>query len=247
MELTRPASLNTKFLDYIDGDSKFEAYVAFQENLPDAAPCVLVAHDWSGLNQPIRDVTDRVAGLGYVGFALDLYGKGVRGSPTADNSALMNPLMADRSLLRRRLLAGLSAAQDQQQVNRDRIAVVGYCFGGLCALDLARASPPGLKCATSFHGALMPPDIGQQPQIKTSILILHGWEDPIAPPAEVHAIANELTTAGADWQIHLYGHAKHAFTFKGANIPERGILYDAAADRRSWQSMETFLNQALNA
>ena len=193
----------------------------------------------------MRAVTEKIARLGYIGFALDVYGKGIRGSETGDNSALMNPLLADRSLLRRRLLAGLRAAEDHKRVDRNRIAVIGYCFGGLCALDLARAMPPGLKGAASIHGVLTPPQLGEQLPIKASILILHGWEDPMAPPSDVLAIATELTAASADWQLHAYGHTKHAFTFQGANIPERGILYNPAADRRSWASLRAFLTELL--
>jgi dienelactone hydrolase len=182
---------------------------------------------------------------GYVGFALDAYGKGIRGSLAGDNSALMNPLMADRALLRSRLLAGFETAKQHQAVDGTRIAAIGYCFGGLCVLDLARAVPQNLKGVVSFHGNYKPPEIGKQPRISAKILILHGWEDPINPPPDVLAIARELTNAEADWQLHAYGHAQHSFTFIGANFPERGIVYNAAADRRSWASMRAFLEEIL--
>ncbi|MCY1217562.1 Dienelactone hydrolase family protein [compost metagenome] len=157
----------------------------------------------------------------------------------------MNPLLSDRALLRQRLLAGLEAAKALSGVDASRMAVVGYCFGGLCALDLARAAPPDLLAAISVHGVLQPPLIGEQAPITASVLLLHGWEDPVAPPKDVLCIAKELTEAGADWQLHAYGHARHAFTFEGANFPERGIVYDAAADRRSWAAMRAFLAERL--
>jgi dienelactone hydrolase len=238
-------AIETEYVDYI-GNAVFEGYMAYQAKLGSPGPCVLLAHDWSGQHETIRAQAEKLARLGYVGFALDVYGKGVRGSITGDNSALMAPLMAERLLLRQRLVAGLHAAQSHREVDAERLAVVGYCFGGLCALDLARASPRGLKGAVSFHGVLKPPNVGEQPKIRASVLILHGWEDPLAPPLDVLAIAQELTSAGADWQLHAYGHATHAFTFPGANWPERGLLYDAAADRRSWASLETFLGEVLN-
>ena len=189
----------------------------------------------------MKGTADRIAALGFVCFAMDVYGKGLRGDELGDNSNLMNPLMADRGLLHRRLLAGLSTAVRQLRVDASRIAAVGYCFGGLCALDLARAAPPELRAVISVHGGLQPPQIGPQTPISASILLLHGWEDPVVPVADVLAIATELTDAGADWQLHAYGHARHAFTFMGANFPERGIVYDAKADRRSWHAMKAFL------
>jgi dienelactone hydrolase len=107
-----------------------------------------------------------------------------------------------------------------------RVAALGYCFGGLCALDLARANPPELKGVISVHGVLTPPNPGEPAPIDASILILHGWEDPVAPPEDVLSLARELPRAGADWQIHAYGHARHAFTAEGLNFPERGLAYD---------------------
>jgi dienelactone hydrolase len=155
----------------------------------------------------------------------------------------MAPLLADRALLRRRLLAALAAASAHKLADTTRVAAIGYCFGGLCVLDLARANAPGLKGSVSFHGIFAPPGIGTQPPIKAKVLILHGWDDPYAQPNDVLAVARELTEAGADWQINAYGHAKHAFTVAGANAPERGIVYQANADRRSWAAMEFFLRE----
>lgn len=234
-------------VDYTLDAQVFEGYVAQPETLREKRPGVVLMHDWSGLNQGIRAVADRVAGLGYVCFALDVYGKGVRGNETGDNSHLMNPMLADRALLRRRLLRGLQAATEQPLIDASRVAAIGYCFGGLCALDLARAAPPELRAAVSFHGVLNPPDLGEQRRIKASVLLLHGWNDPFAPPSDVLAIAAELTNASADWQLHAYGHARHAFTFAGANMPERGIVYDEAADRRSWLAMQHFLREVFDS
>jgi dienelactone hydrolase len=245
MNTSDTPSLKTELLDYTDGETVFEAFVAHDAAQVGRRPCVLLGHDWSGLNGSMRAITERIAKLGYVGFALDLYGKGRRGDELGDNAALMNPLLEDRTLLRRRLLAGYEAASSHASVDPDRIVIVGYCFGGLCALDLARAVPPRLKGAVSIHGLLKPPAIGPQPPITASILLLHGWEDPMAPRQDVLAIAKELTDASADWQLHAYGHAMHAFTFERAAMPERGIAYNAAANRRSWQALTTFLAEVL--
>ena len=240
-----PTALQTGFIEYTDGNSVFEGYWAHLRSASQPTPCVVLAHEWSGLNAGMRAATERLAGSGYLAFALDVYGKGIRGEETGDNSALMNPLLADRALLRRRLLAGFQTAASHSLADASRMAALGYCFGGLCALDLARAAPDGLKAAISFHGALAPPNLEPQRPIAASILLLHGWEDRYAPPSDVLAIARELTEAGADWQLHAYGHAQHAFTFPGVHMPERGLMYNAAADRRSWAAMQAFLAERL--
>jgi dienelactone hydrolase len=232
-----------KLIEYSDGENTFEGYFALPRGARGKLPCVLLAHDWSGLNDGVKLNARRIAQLGYASFAIDVYGKGIRGSETDDNSHLMNPLLADRSMLKRRLLLGYQAGRALPEVDPEKMAIVGYCFGGLCALDLARANPSELRAAISFHGLLTAPvpALGAHTNIGASILLLHGWEDPVAPPADVLAIAKELTQAQADWQLHAFGHAQHAFTFKGANMPERGVVYNELADNRSWNSMRQHL------
>ena len=228
------------YLDYPAGDTTCEAYVA----RPDAGerrPAVLIAHQWAGQSDAERDTAERLAGLGYVGMAIDVYGKRRRGVPGADNSQLMNPLLEDRALLRERLRSAVEAARAHEAVDRERIAVIGYCFGGLCAIDVARANAPGVRGVVSLHGLFAPPGLGAQPEIKPSVLVLHGWDDPMAPPKDVLALAQELTAAKADWQLNAYGHAMHAFTNPNAKAPERGLAYDEKAARRAWASVEAFL------
>jgi dienelactone hydrolase len=219
--------------------------VAYDESWTSKRPCVLVSHQWSGQSDVERKKAEELARLGYVGFAIDVYGKGVRGGLLEDNSKLMHPFIEDRAMLRRRILAALAAAQKHPMAAPDRIGAIGYCFGGLCALDLARSAAPGVKGVVSFHGVLHPPNIGQQAPITAKILILHGYDDPLAPPEHVLAIARELTEADADWQLHAYGHTMHAFTAQGVNLPERGLKYNAAADQRSWTAMKNFFDEAL--
>jgi dienelactone hydrolase len=126
----------------------------------------------------------------------------------------------------------------------DKVVMLGHCFGGLCALDLARAAPDGLVGAIAVHAPLVGPGLPPN-RIEARILALHGWEDPIVPPAQVVAFADEMTRAGADWELHAYGHAKHAFTFVGANIPELGIAYDERAHERSSLAIQQFLKEVL--
>lgn len=237
------------YTDYRDGDVTCEAYVAGAV-AGERRPAVLVGHTWGGQSDHERATADKLAARGYVGIAIDVYGKGRRGehgTPTAmaTNTALMTPFMQDRAMLRDRLMAAVTFAKTVEGVDPGRIAIVGYCFGGLCALDVARSGTTDVKGAVSIHGIFAPPAIGDQDQIATKVLILHGWEDPMAKPDDVLMVAKELTDAKADWQLHAYGHAMHAFTAEGANMPENGLQYSATATRRSRQAMENFLAEVL--
>ncbi|MEO1299642.1 MAG: dienelactone hydrolase family protein [Cyanobacteria bacterium J06636_16] len=222
---------------------EFDLYVAQPESVTKALPAIFVAHAWDGLNAPVENITQRVAQLGYVAVAVDVYGKGVRGNPTGDNSHLMNPLLEDRGALRNRLQAGYTAIRQIAAVDATRIGAIGYCFGGLCVLDLARSVPEDLKGVVSFHGGLTGSDLKETKPIEASILIEHGWADPLVPTDDYLAFANEMDERKADWQAHIHGGAVHAFTFEGANMPEKGIQYHEAAARRSWKSMIDFFDE----
>lgn len=228
--------------EYKDGATVCEGYVA-TDGAAGRKPCVLIAHQWAGLFDQERAKAEELAKSGYVGFAIDVYGKGVRGNPMADNSALMGPFLQDRGKLRARLMAAVEAAKARPDVDPGKLAIIGYCFGGLCALDVARSGTSDVKGAVSLHGIFAPPGLGAQAKIKTRVLVLHGWEDPMAKPDSVLGLAKELTEAGADWQLHAYGHAMHAFTAEGANAPESGIKYDKNADRRSRIATDNFLKE----
>lgn len=238
--------IRTTAVEYREGDDVFEGFMAWDAARAGTAAGVLIAHDWAGLHEPSRERAIQMAGLGYVGFALDAYGKGKRGEQAGDNSALMNPLLADRALLRRRLLAAVRALRAQDACDASRIAATGYCFGGLCVLDLARANPEALKAVVCFHGIYAPPELGEQGPIAAKVLVCHGWDDPYTPPPAMQALAVELTEAKADWQVHAYGSTMHAFTNAMANAPEGGVKYNASADRRSFLAMKNFLEETLD-
>jgi len=234
--------IRTREVRYLDGDCECVGHLALPEG-EGSFPAVLVHHAWAGQGDFERDKAKALAGLGYAGFALDNYGAGRVGQSPEENRALMQPLMGDRAQLRRRVLAGLDAAQSLPEVDAERVAAIGFCFGGLCALDLARSGAT-LRGAVSFHGLLMP--CGLPPEtILGKVLALHGYDDPMAPPEAVLAFAQEMSEAGADWQLHAYGGTLHAFTNPVANDPAAGLRYSADADRRSWQSMRAFLEEAL--
>jgi dienelactone hydrolase len=239
------SDIRSHAIEYTEGSDTFEGFVAWDASQSGERPAVLICHDWAGLLDLGKQRAQQLARLGYVGFAVDAYGKGRRGTPGEDNSALMNPLMGDRALLRRRLLAAVGACAAHEAVDGERLGAIGYCFGGLCVLDLARANAPGVRGVVSFHGVYAPPGLGDQPPIGAKVLVCHGWEDPFTPVAAHNALAAELTAAGADWQIHAYGNTVHAFTTPGASNRDMGAMYDATADRRSWAAMLAFLEEAL--
>jgi len=237
--------MHTQYCDYTDGDLTCEAYVAMDETKSGKRPAVLVSHAWGGQGDFERQKAEKLAALGYIGVAIDLYGKGKRGTTMEENGKLMQPFMDDRALLKRRILAALTAVKALPEVDGDRIGAIGFCFGGLCVLDLARSTAPGVKGVVSFHGLFHPPGLGAQAPISSKVLICHGYDDPMAKPDQMVSICNELTEAKADWQIHAYGGTVHAFTNPEAAMPDHGIVYNASADRRSWQAMKDFLAEAL--
>ncbi|MGI9204319.1 MAG: dienelactone hydrolase family protein [Woeseiaceae bacterium] len=231
-------SIHTRTIEYKDGDVVLEAYVAWEEG-HDPKPGVLISHAWGGRSEFEQGKAEILAELGYVGFALDLYGKGVLGTSREENSALMQPLLDDRAVLQRRMQLALAQLKKQKEVDGSRVAAMGFCFGGLCVLDLARTGADVCGVA-SVHGLFKPPGNTQGEQIKAKVLVLHGWDDPMATPDQVLSLAEELTTAGADWQIHGYGNTVHAFSNPAADDPAHGTVYDQDADRRSWQSLQLF-------
>lgn len=225
---------------YLDGDVALEGLFAYDDAIDGPRPLVLIHHAWGGRDGFVAEKAKCLAELGYLGFAADTYGRGVLGKTPEENAGLMQPFMADRAKLQQRLHAALAAAKLLPWADNGKIAAIGFCFGGLCALDLAR-SGADLRGVVSFHGLLVPPGNISNPQIKAKVLVLHGHDDPMAPPAQVQALQSELTRAGADWQVHSYGNTMHAFTNPVANNPGFGTVYQPLADRRSWQAMQNFL------
>lgn len=232
-------AIETRPLSYDFEGKKHEAIVASDGASP--RPGVLVCHAWAGRSDFEIDKAKKLAELGYTGVAIDLYGKGVLGGSVEENEKLMTPFVQDRPMLQERLLKLIDLAREQPEVDGSNIAAIGYCFGGLCVLDIARAGAD-VNGVVSFHGLLGAPG-NTVDKIKAKVLALHGWADPMAPPKDVEAVAKELTDAGADWQLHAYGGALHAFTNPEANDRDFGVLYDKTADARSWVAMKNFLEE----
>ena len=235
--------MKTQTLDYLDQSTQLEAVLAWDDKKPEKKPAVLVAHDWTGRREFAENKAKEMADLGYVGFALDMYGKGVFGADgdVEGNSALMNPLASDRRALRKRILSALDVVRSHEQVDPMRVGAMGYCFGGMCVLELAR-SGADVKGVISIHGIFSPGDIPNE-KITSKILCLHGQDDPMVPPQQVLDLENELSSAGADWQVHAYGGTMHAFTNPSANNPDFGTVYNPVADRRATKAIKDFFEE----
>lgn len=229
-------------VNYLDEDVVLEGFFAYDDTLEGRRPAVLICHAWGGRDEFVAEKAKKLAEQGYAGFALDMYGKGKRGTSVEENSQLMQPFMDDRAMLQKRINAALSAVKLLPWVDDQQIAAIGFCFGGLCVLDLARTGAD-LKGVASFHGLLIPPGNLESTAIKAKVLVMHGNDDPMVPVDHVIALEKELTDAGADWQIHVYGNTVHAFTNPIANDPGFGTVYNAVADRRSWISLNAFLQE----
>jgi dienelactone hydrolase len=237
-------SVEAKTIAYSDAGTELEGYFAWDNAQAGPRPGVMIVHAWAGRSPFEEEAARKLAGLGYAALAMDVYGKGVLGSSPAENTALMQPFLEDRAALQRRLGVALDVLAAEDVVDGGRLAATGYCFGGLCVLDLARTGRD-FRGAASFHGLFNAPGNTDGTAIKAKVIALHGWADPMVPPESVVALAEELTAAGADWQIHGYGNTLHAFTNPEANAPDMGAAYDANADRRSWQTLENFLAEVL--
>ena len=235
-------SISTRLIDYRDGDLVFEGKLAWDDDIAGPRPGVLVAHTIRGRSQFEESKAELLAAMGYTGFAIDVYGKDAIGSEFDHCREMMESLRSERAVLQRRLLQAVQALRDQAEVDASRIAAMGYCFGGLCALDIARTGEP-LAGVVSFHGLLDAPGNTAGNRIRARILALHGWDDPLATPEQAVAFGEELSSMGADWQLHCYGNVRHAFTNPAADASNGVTVYNDAADRRSWAAAQYFLSE----
>ncbi|WP_419420104.1 dienelactone hydrolase family protein [Legionella sp. D16C41] len=227
---------------YHDGEQELYGFLAYNDRFDQPRPAVLVAHDWSGRNDFSCEKAKMLAKMGYVGFALDMYGHARIGETIDEKQALMQPLAADRGMLLSRIRAAFDALIAMPEVDSTKVAAIGFCFGGLCVLDLAR-SGADLKGVVSFHGLLNKPDEKEKQAIKAKILILHGFDDPMVKPDQVRQFCHEMTAANVDWQVHVFGNTQHAFSNPQANDPKLGTIYNPLAEKRSIQLMTNFLQE----
>jgi dienelactone hydrolase len=223
-----------------EGEELESVFVGRRDSEP--RPTVILIPTVMGVSDLEIGFGRQLVELGYNAFVADLFGKKFHGAPRDTMFGEMTRLRADRAALRRRMQHVLEVAQALDEVPDDQIVVAGYCFGGQCALDLAR-SGADVAAAVSFHGLFDPPGLPAE-KIKAKVVAFHGWDDPMVRPEAVVALGNELTEAGADWQIHAYGHVGHGFTNPHASdLQIDGVAYNALAAERSWTSFISLLEE----
>ena len=237
--------IKTQLVEYKDGETVMEGYLAYDESIKGNRPAVLVVHEWMGITDYIKQRCVQLAKMGYIAFAPDIYGKGNRPTNPQEAGAQAKKYKTDRKLMRQRVNAGLTCLQKQQNVDINKIAAIGYCFGGTAALELAR-SGANIAGVVSFHGGLDNPSPQDAKNIKAKVLICHGALDPNVPQEQVNAFLKEMNDAKTDYQFIAYSGAVHAFTNPNAgNDITKGAAYNEVADKRSWEAMKQFFNEVL--
>ncbi|MCC6573770.1 MAG: dienelactone hydrolase family protein [Planctomycetes bacterium] len=234
---------------YKAGDTECEGYLAQPKlgetgpTAPAKRPGVLVIHDWMGVSAELKRKCDQLAGAGYIAFGADVYGKAVRPASVKEAGEASGKFKSDPKLLRARVAAGLETLKKQPGVDTNKIAAIGFCFGGTAVLDIA-CSGADIDGVVSFHGGLKLADAKEMQNIKCKVLVLHGADDPFVPEADVNAFIKEMRATKADWQLHLYSGAVHSFTNPGAGGDNsKGAAYNKSADERSWDDMEQFFDE----
>ena len=234
------AEIRTSTVEYKQGNTTLEGYLAYDDEIEGQRPGILVVHAWKGLGEYEKRRTRELAELGYVAFAADIYGQGIRPQTRQEASAQASFYRSNRALMRQRVKAGLRLLKQHRLTIAEKTAAIGYCFGGGVVLELAR-SGADVAGVVSFHGNLDTPNPKDAGSIQGKVLVLHGADDPFVPTEQVEAFAQEMRDAEVDWQLVMYGGAVHSFTNpKAGNDPSRGAAYNEKADRRSWEAMKLF-------
>jgi dienelactone hydrolase len=224
---------------YSDNHTTFHGQLIYDKKVSHKRPGILVVHDAWGCNDVAQGKAEQLAQMGYVALAVDMYGNGKTANTFDEAIQFVIPIMNDRALIQKRILIAYEKLLELPMVDTSKIGAIGFCFGGLTVLDLARLGV-NLTGLVSFHGQLKPPENLKPQPIKAKVLALHGYDDPSVPPEQVNAFAHEMTNAKVDWQIHMYGNTVHAFTNPRANDVVNGRVYNATADHRSWLTMQNF-------
>jgi dienelactone hydrolase len=237
------AALVTKDITYQDGDTKLVGHYAYDDANKGPMPGVVVVHEWWGNNDYSKHRAEQLAGLGYAAFAIDMYGDGKTVDNPTDATKISKPFYDDRSLMLRRAEAGLKTLEAQPEVDKSRLGVIGYCFGGAVALQVAR-SGEDVKGVVSFHGNLSTSEPAEAGRVKAQVLALNGGDDKFVSKEERDNFTKEMTKAGVTFRTVDYPGAVHAFTNPAAtdigkkfNIP---VAYNESADKQSWDEMKKF-------
>ncbi len=237
------AKLRTDVVEYKEGNTILEGLVSYDDEIKAARPGVLVIHDWMGVTAHTKGITEDLARQGYVAFAADIYGKGIRPADTKESAAEAGKYKSDRALLRARANAGLAQLKKQSQADPSRLAAIGFCFGGTTVLELARSGAE-IAGVVSFHGGLDSPAPADGKNIKAKVLVLHGADDPFIKPEDLSAFQDEMRLNKVDWQMNYYGNSVHAFTQeKAGNDNSKGAAYNELASKRSFSAMHSFFGE----
>ena len=237
------AAIKTETIRYKEGDTTLEGVLVYDDAVTVRRPGILIAHQWKGLSDYERKRAEMLAKLGYVAFAADIYGQGIRPADPKSAGEMAGKYKADRALLRRRVQAGLQQLRQSPQVDTGKIGAIGYCFGGTTVLELAR-SGADVAGVVSFHGGLATPTPQDAQNIKGKVLACHGADDPFVPAPEVAGFEAEMRQAKVDWALIAYGNSVHSFTdWNAGNDNSRGAAYNEKADRRSWEAMKDFFGE----
>lgn len=235
--------MKAESIEYRDGDVTLKGYVAFDDQTSQKQPGIVVMPEAFGLGAHAKERAKRLAALGYVALAADPYGNGLETTDLQEAIKHASALREDPAKFRQRARVALDKLASLPQVDASRLAMIGYCMGGTFSLELARDGAP-LKGVVSFHGGLETQRPAAAGQVKAKILVCHGAEDPFVPPAQVNAFAEEMTKAGADWQIISYGGTVHSFTNPAADgVGTPGLAYNKQSDERSWRAMRMFFDE----
>lgn len=229
-------------VEYKHGDEVLEGYISHNKAKTGKTPAVIIVHDWMGVGDFTKEQAHRIAELGYVALAADIYGKGVRPRSADEAGKLAGTYKGNRQLMRGRVKAALDYVRSLDYIDTSRIVVIGYCFGGMAALEFARSGAE-IAGVVSIHGGLDTPD-AKSSKIKAKVLVLHGADDPFVPKEDVEAFQNEMRHVGADWYLTSYGNAVHAYTnSKLGTDNAKGAAYNEKADKRSWVALKDFFQE----
>lgn len=243
ISLSACAEVVTELIEYQHGDVSLEGYLAYDDSVDEKRPGIIIVHEWNGLGDFIKEKTRLLAGMGYVAFAIDMYGKGVRPKNSEESAEQASIYRSDRRLMRDRAAAGFSVLKNHPLVKQNQIAAIGYCFGGGVVLELVR-SGADISGVVSFHGNLDTPDPTDAQVIKARVLVLHGADDPHVPREQVDAFISEMQQAGVDWQMVLYGNSVHSFTNpKHSTDPSGGVAYNERSAHNAWNQMKLFFDE----
>lgn len=239
------AAVKSKTVVYKKAQESFEGLLVYPEKIQGKLPAVLMIHNWMGITDETKTQATRIAEQGYVVFAADIYGQGVRPKSAEEAGKLAGQYKGNRKLFREHLQLGLETLKAQGGVDSKKLLAVGYCFGGTGVLELARTGAD-LRAVVSFHGGLDSPTPSDGKNIKARVLALHGADDPFVKAEDLAAFETEMRESKVDWQLVKFGGTVHSFTDKAAGTDvSKGAAYNALADARSFEDFKAFAKESL--